>query len=98
MTMTISLRGKVALAVISAVGVGLTFLYQHDIAKLFMGSLLFHTLSGLFFAAGVLYPYIRQDKLVHVRAAALVVTSVLSYFLAMQVAIDGLVSAAPCGF
>jgi len=93
--MTISLRGKIALAVISAIGVGLTFLFQRDIARLFMGSLLYYTLAGLFFAAGVLYPYIRQDKLVQVRAAALVVTSVVSYFFATQVAIDGLVSAAP---
>jgi hypothetical protein len=88
MTVKISLWLRILLAVVSAIGVALTLHFDNEIEMLPMGSLLFYSLSGLFFAAGVLFPYIRQDRLCHTRAAALVLASIVSYFAAVQVSID----------
>jgi hypothetical protein len=46
----------------------------------------------LFFAAGVLFPYIRQDRFFFLRAAALVAASIVSYRTAIWIATDSLLA------
>lgn len=47
----------------------------------------FYGLSGLFFAVGVLWPYLRRDQNLYMRAAVLVLASILSYWCAIQTAL-----------
>lgn len=46
-------------------------------------------LSGLLFAAGVLFPYLQRDKFAYLRALVLAVASAVSYWSAVWLALDG---------
>jgi len=79
MPLNLSLRMRLLLSVTSGIGCTLVWFLEPDLASI-LENLWFYGLSGLFFAAGVLFPYIRQDKFMHVRGAALVLFSTLGYW------------------
>jgi len=54
-----------------------------------VGWLFVYGLSGLLFAAGVLFPYLRRDKILPYRGLALVLVSIFSYWSALQVVMRG---------
>ena len=87
MSLKISLRVRLILSIVSGTGCTLVWFLEPDFASL-LENLWFYGLSGLFFAAGILFPYIRQDKFMHLRGAALIVASTLGYWGAMSMTID----------
>lgn len=87
MPLNISLRVRLLLAVTSGIGCTLVWFLEPDLESIFE-NLWFYGLSGLLFAAGVLFPYIRQDKFIHLRGAALVLISMLGCWAAIHMTID----------
>jgi len=87
MPLNISLRARLLLSATSGIGCTLVWFLEPDLAS-FFGNLWFYGLPGLFFAAGVLFPYIRQDKFMHLRGAALVLLSTLGYWGATLMVIE----------
>ena len=74
---------KLVLAAISGFFVAIDFQYLSETAGIF-GWFTFYGLSGLIFAAGVLWPHLARDASRYVRAIATVVVSVASYWCAVQ--------------
>ena len=92
MTMTFSLATRVILAAVSGSGVAMVGLLEPELDSP-LGFALFYGLSGLFFAAGVLYPCVTQDRFVHLRTTGLVLASAVSFRVAVWMAIEGPFSA-----
>jgi len=83
-----SLYSKIGLCVPSGIGVGL--LQQNDnIFDFATGEIWFYLASGLAFAAGVLFPYLRGNKQSVARGLALVAASAASFYAAVWLALSG---------
>ncbi len=87
--MNISLTKRIGLCVLSGTGVGANQIYVDTFFDWSGGAWIYYTLSGLLFAAAILFPYLKRDDQVLVRALALVIASTASYFSAEWLAIDG---------
>lgn len=85
------------MALVSAFGVALVRLLEPDLDK-FTGAILFYGLSGLFFAAGVLFPYVKPGRSLIARASVLIVSSALSYWCAVWIVLGNPFSATGEGF
>ena len=86
--MNISLTNRIGLCILSGIGVGTLHIYD-GFFDWPGGAWVWHVLSGLLFAAAVLFPYLKPDDRVFVRALTLVVASAASYFSAVWLAVDG---------
>jgi hypothetical protein len=85
--MTISLTKRLGLCVLSGIGVGVIQIYD-GIFDLLGGELVFYALSGLLFAAAVLFPYLKRNDRVLIRAIALTIASTASYYAAVWLALE----------
>lgn len=83
---TLSLRARILMALVSAVGVALVRFLAPELDT-FVGAVLFYGLSGLFFAAGVLFPYVKPGRSLIMRASLLIALSALSYWCAIGIAL-----------
>ncbi len=92
--MKISLPTRIDLCILSGIGVGLVQINDTAFTD-FGGGLIVYGLSGLLFAAGVLFPYLKRDSTVFVRALNLTVASVASYWSAVWVALDSPIAGEP---
>lgn len=84
----LSISMRVIFAALSGLGVALMMTTDLSIATLGEG-LLFYSLSGLCFAAGVLYPYVANDKFRLARIVVIIAASAVSFWLAVNLAIGG---------
>ncbi len=92
MAIDLSLRARIILSGISGIGCTFVWFLDPDFATL-PENLIFYGLSGLFFAGGVLFPYVDQDKFMHLRAVVLVIAAAVGYWGAVVMTIDN-----PFGF
>jgi hypothetical protein len=86
--MNISLGQRIGLCVLSGSGVALFQIFEDNFDWLNEG-VIFCALSGLVFAAGVLFPYLKRHDRFFVRALALVIASSASYYSAVWLALEG---------
>jgi hypothetical protein len=86
--MNISLSKRIGLCVVSGIGVGAIQIYDGDF-EWPGGELIFYALSGLLFAAAVLFPYLKRNDRVYVRAIVLAIASSASYYAAVWLALEG---------
>ena len=86
--MNISLTNRIGLAVTSGIGVGI-LLTNNAINDMLGEGLAYYALSGLVFAAGVLFPYLKRDNRILFRAIALAIASAASYYSAVWLALEG---------
>jgi hypothetical protein len=86
MGMNIALPTRIAFAILSAIGVGVLVNYANDSGV--GGWLTVYGLSGLLFAAGVLFPYLNPGDKKLLRATGLVIASVISFRSAVWVALE----------
>ena len=84
--MQLGLLGKFLLAVVSGVACWwVTFVSHIGDPETILSAIVFYGLTGLLFALGVLFPYLRRDRSMMWRGAALVALSALSYWCALIV-------------
>lgn len=81
------LLSRIGLCVLSGFGVGAIQQYgvfglDHDLAL--------YPVSGLVFAAGVLFPLLKRDDGLLLRALMLVIASTISYYVAVTIAAEGI--------
>lgn len=88
MKMDLSLSMHLLFAALSGLGVALMMTSGLSIDSVDEGTI-FYGLSGSCFAAGVLYPYVKHDGYRVVRIIAIVATSALSYWAAVNLTISG---------
>jgi len=86
--MRLSLATRIGLSVLSGIGVG--FIRTNDsIVEVLGEGPAFYGLSGALFAAGVLFPYLKRNDRLFIRAFALVIVSGASYHAAVWLALEG---------
>lgn len=84
--MQLGLSGKCMLATVSGVACWWVAFFSHiGDSETILSALGFCVLSGLLFALGVLFPYLRRGRSMMWRGAALVAVSALSYWCALIV-------------
>ena len=84
----LSISMRLLFAALSGLGVALMMTTDLSIDSLDEGTV-FYGLSGLLFAGGVLYPYVKHDRHRAARIIGIVAASALSYWVAVNLTIDG---------
>lgn len=79
---------RLLFAAVSGMGVGM-LQFNENLFGFPGGTPAFYGASGVVFAAGVLFPYLQGNDRALIRALMLSVSSGLSYFVAVRIALDG---------